>query len=268
MPLRLDRPVSLVLGGGGVRGMAHIGVLEALRERDVRVAEIVGTSVGALVAAFYAGVGVDLDELRDLGLGMTSRHLLAWGWLRRAPDAVRRRFAHRAGAIPESLERLAAARWDALHHGVERLGFVAYDRLSGDEVVGHSGQRALGLAEAARGAAALPYIFPPIACRAGDRPLVLADGGLVNCLPADVLFRAPFAPEQVLAVDISNSRRARAQSVARLEALGRANPGVPIVLATPATFGAGTILYRRRVLERLVESGRAAALAALDENSS
>ncbi|HKP11202.1 MAG TPA: patatin-like phospholipase family protein, partial [Blastocatellia bacterium] len=124
---RLDPrlPLSLALGAGGVRGMAHVGVLDALTARGFRVTEIVGASVGALILAFYAGVGYDVPTLRAFGVGLTSRHLLAWAWLRRAPDALRQRFQHRAGIIPESLERLAAASGTRLHHGVERIGLVA-----------------------------------------------------------------------------------------------------------------------------------------------
>ncbi len=45
------KTVGLVLSGGGVRGMAHIGILKALEERDIQVQCISGSSVGALVGA-------------------------------------------------------------------------------------------------------------------------------------------------------------------------------------------------------------------------
>jgi predicted acylesterase/phospholipase RssA len=86
--LNKDKPLSIVLGGGGVRGMAHVGLLESLIERDFRIAEMVGTSVGALIISFYAAVGLSLSEMRELGLNLTSRQLLAWAWLRRAPRWV------------------------------------------------------------------------------------------------------------------------------------------------------------------------------------
>ena len=101
-----------------------------------------------------------------------------------APDAVRRRFAYRAGAIPESIERLTRARWDRLHHGVERIGFVAYDRVRREEIVGHSAQCDLGLVEAARGAAALPFVFPVIECAAWGRRLKLADDTTILLIEA------------------------------------------------------------------------------------
>jgi NTE family protein len=262
-PLRRDLPLSLVLGAGGVRGLAHIGVLEVLAERGFRVTEMAGTSVGALIIAFHAAVGADIAELRELGLGMTTRHLMAWSWLRRAPEALRSRFLHRAGAIPASLDRLAAASWSPLHHGVERIGLVAYDALRREQVVGHSEQREIRLVDAARGAAALPAVFPPLVCEAGGRQLRLVDGGVVNRLPVDVLFADPFAPRQVLAVDISNTAAARRAGYERVMRLRRAHPDVPIEFVTPDTIGRATIFYRGESVADLIDAGRYATEAAL-----
>src|SRR2546425_13132170 len=55
---------TLVLGGGGMKGLAHIGVLQALLERGVRPAQIVASSVGALVGAAWAA-GRSIPELHD-----------------------------------------------------------------------------------------------------------------------------------------------------------------------------------------------------------
>ena len=49
-----NKSVSLVLGSGGARGMAHIGVIEVLEERGYQIAEIAGSSGGALVGGIYA----------------------------------------------------------------------------------------------------------------------------------------------------------------------------------------------------------------------
>ena len=47
--------VALVLSGGGAHGIAHIGVLEVLDSLGIRPSLVVGTSIGALVGALYAG---------------------------------------------------------------------------------------------------------------------------------------------------------------------------------------------------------------------
>ncbi|MGH7650101.1 MAG: patatin-like phospholipase family protein, partial [Gemmatimonadaceae bacterium] len=46
---------ALVLGGGGLKGFAHIGVIRALEERGIKPSVIAGTSIGALIGAAYAG---------------------------------------------------------------------------------------------------------------------------------------------------------------------------------------------------------------------
>lgn len=259
--LRLDpdKPLSIVLGAGGVRGLAHIGVLEVLAERGFRINEMVGTSVGALILAFYAAVGMDLDELRRLGLGMTSRHLLSWAWLRRSPEFIRRRYAHRAGTIPESIRILTETSGRKLHHGVERIGVVCYDLLRREEVFFHNLQTDFPLADATRGAAAIPGIFPSRKCVVAGRRMQLVDGGVTNRLPANYLFSVPFSPQQILAVDISNTNQNRADNLQKIEALRAAYSGIQIEIIAPETLGKGTVLYRREALRELIDAGRTAA---------
>ena len=61
-----DRPrVGLVLGGGGARGAAHIGVLKELERQHIPVDAIAGTSMGAIVGGLYAS-GVTPDELEEI----------------------------------------------------------------------------------------------------------------------------------------------------------------------------------------------------------
>src|SRR5689334_8033486 len=106
--LRLDQPLSVVLGAGSVRGLAHVAILAVLREAGFEIAEIAGTSVGAIVAAFYAAVGLDLNQIRDAGLGLTTRQLLGWALLRHASPATRQRWKRIAGVIPDHIERLSS----------------------------------------------------------------------------------------------------------------------------------------------------------------
>lgn len=254
-----DKPLSLVLGAGGVRGFAHVGVLEALTERGFRISEIVGTSAGAIIGSFYAAVGLSLADLRRLGLNMTSRHLLAWAWLRRAPAGIRRRFIHRAGIIPEYIQLLSDASGRTLHHGVNRLGVVCYDLNRREEVFFHYPDSEFPLEDAARGSAAIPGFFPSRRCEFAGRVLRLVDGGVVNCLPVDKLFAPPFAPQQVLVVDVSSHLTARAENAARVEILRQQQPQIPIVMLTPDTLGKGTVIYRQRDLQGLIDSGRRSA---------
>src|SRR5688572_29782986 len=66
--------IAIVLGAGGARGLAHIGVLEVLRERGYEVAGIAGVSMGAVVGGIHAAG--KLDEFRDWTLKLGRRQVL------------------------------------------------------------------------------------------------------------------------------------------------------------------------------------------------
>jgi len=61
-----NTPFTLVLGGGGMKGLAHVGVIQAFLERGHRPTRIIGSSVGALVGAAWAGgMGIALPNLLE-----------------------------------------------------------------------------------------------------------------------------------------------------------------------------------------------------------
>src|SRR3989441_650175 len=74
--VKRDTPFTLVLGGGGMKGVAHVGVLQALLERGHRPTRIIGSSVGALVGAAWAG-GMGIAKLREIALGLRRKDLFA-----------------------------------------------------------------------------------------------------------------------------------------------------------------------------------------------
>src|SRR5690349_20611119 len=69
-----DRKIALVLGGGGMKGFAHIGVIQALEERGIRPSLIAGTSIGAMVSAAFAA-GMSTNELGRRAEGLKRRDL-------------------------------------------------------------------------------------------------------------------------------------------------------------------------------------------------
>ena len=77
--------IGLALGGGAVLGAAHIGVLKAFEENDIRLAALTGTSIGAFIAALYA-FGKSADEISEFvheldWLDVTSLSLSKFGLL-------------------------------------------------------------------------------------------------------------------------------------------------------------------------------------------
>src|SRR5690348_18335777 len=119
--------VAVVLSAGGLRGAAHVGVLRALVRHGVPIDSIVGVSAGAIIAAYYAAVGLDFDEFSRDAEMFRGRHLLAYSLNVQLGYRFEPRLARACGVIPTRLQQLESARFERLHHGVSRLGIVCYD---------------------------------------------------------------------------------------------------------------------------------------------
>ena len=257
---RPELPLTIVLGAGAVRGLAHVGVMLELRAAGFRVQEMIGASVGALIAGFYGGVGLDLQELSHAGLSLRSSHLLAFALSRRAGKRAHPACIRLSGRIPDHLDRLARASFDTMHHGLRGLGIVCFDERSKREVVFHNHRPALPLDVAVRGASAIPGLFRPVIHTAGSRTYELIDAGVHNRLPVEVAFESPFEPRQVLAVDISKDPRHRLEHLERIGALRERHPAVPIdCICVEDTMHGRSVFYRSPYAARLLDAGRRTA---------
>ena len=176
--------VGLVLSAGGLRGAAHVGVLRQLVQHGIPVDAIVGVSAGAVIAAYYAAVGLTLDDLIDDAAAFRGRHLLTHSLNVRLAYRFEKRLGQWCGVIPDRLRRLETASFDRLHHGVQRLGIVCHDLHSGRPRYFSTGSD-LGatLNDAVRASASIPRLFPaaPVCC--GSETLRLTDGGVSDPVP-------------------------------------------------------------------------------------
>ncbi|HMO05918.1 MAG TPA: patatin-like phospholipase family protein [Kiritimatiellia bacterium] len=163
--------IGLALGGGGARGWAHLGVLRALADRQVRPAAIAGTSIGSLVGGFAAAGQLDalIAELR----GMDLKRVIGLFAERKLP---------RAGLV-DGRHVIALIREHLGNPVIESLALpfyaVATDAESGAEVVLDRGD----LVTAIRASISIPGMFSPVPWQGR----YLVDGGLVNPLPVSVL---------------------------------------------------------------------------------
>ena len=175
---------GVVLSSGGLRGFAHLGVLRKLLAEGLTIDVLVGVSAGAVLAGFYAGVGLGVEDMIDEAPVFRGRHVIMHGLTLRAPQVARPLLRRFCGVIPERLQQLDGARFDVLHHGVHSLGIVCHDRVTERTVylstLEHFG---VSLGMAVKGSATLPGIIP-------SRPVVrngvttcLVDGGLSDSLP-------------------------------------------------------------------------------------
>jgi len=180
------RGVGLALGGGGARGFAHIGVIEALGAAGVPVDAIGGTSMGAVIAAQYAA-GATPGEMRDIN----RRH-----WVRQNPlkDKTLPVVALLTG---RRLERMITAMFGDIQ--IEDL-WMPFFCVSADLTQAEMRVHTRGsLGRAVRASMSLPGMAIPV----HESGSMLVDGGLMNNVPADIL-RAMCG--KVVAVDVSPAK--------------------------------------------------------------
>jgi predicted acylesterase/phospholipase RssA/CRP-like cAMP-binding protein len=175
---------GLVLGGGGARGFAHLGVLRALEEAGVPIDAIGGTSVGAVMGALYA-LGMDHAERVERAVTAIARGPLVSPTLPLVALSSGRR-----------VDRLLAAHLGSVNIEDLPLGFfcVSANLTRAEEVIHERGP----LWPAARASLSLPGFLPPVYA-AGD---LLVDGAALNNLPVDVM-RGRLGSGCVVAVDVS-----------------------------------------------------------------
>jgi len=196
----VGRRVALVLGGGGLKGFAHIGVLRALEERGIVPDVYAGTSIGALIAAAYLG-GTPVDELQARAEALRKRDLFRINHLGMLLERMRSPSIY----LEEPLRALCA---DALSDVTfadlpKRLLVNTVDLDHGARVVwGLPGLENVSVRDAVYASCALPGFFPP--GRVGERTCI--DGGVVDNLPVSVA--SQFA-DLIVAVDVGSSDQSR-----------------------------------------------------------
>lgn len=177
----MTRRIGLVLGGGGSRGLAHIGVLQVLMREGIPIDLIVGTSMGAIVGALYAS-GIHPEEMVKTVQGMQGSQMFSLAHLFSARSRQR--------TLEEWLQaNLPVSTFEELQCP---LTAVAVDVVEGVEVTLDSGP----LVPALLASSAVPGIFPPV--RRGDQ--LLADGGVIDSLSTHLGYK--LGAEKVIAVDV------------------------------------------------------------------
>jgi len=209
--------IGLVLGGGGARGAAHIGVLQVLEREHIPVCKIAGTSMGSIVGGLYAA-GYSADEMQSIVTTLDWKSLFTDD-----PDRVempmRRKDAdyryllnfevgYKDGHIITPvgfvqgqkllllLRRLVISTWDV--HDFDRLSIpfraVATDIVAGKPVVFSSGDLALAM----RSSMSVPGAFAPTDV---DGKL-LVDGGVMDNVPVDVV--RSMGAQRLIVIDVGS----------------------------------------------------------------
>jgi NTE family protein len=183
-----QRRISLVLGSGGARGLAHIGVIRVLERRGWTIGTIAGSSMGALIGGFYAAG--KLDDYAEWVLDLTELNVLrfldiAWG----AAGMLKGQM------LMDTLQAFVG------RHRIEELPIpltiVATDVLSRQEVWLTRGD----LFDAIRASIAVPTVFTPHMIN--GRPLL--DGGILNPVPIAPTLQDP--TDAIIGVSLSGAPR-------------------------------------------------------------
>ena len=163
-----QKTVGLVLSGGGVRGMGHIGMLRALKEHSIDVSVVSGSSVGALVGALYAG-GRNFEEMLAF---FKETPLFKYNFLTiNKPGLV-----DTERYYPIFKEYIPFEDFESLH---KPLYVMATNLQKGVEEVFSKGELIMPLLASA----ALPPVFSPVEIN----HTLYADGGIMNNFPSEPL---------------------------------------------------------------------------------
>ncbi len=207
--------VGLVLGGGGAKGAAEVGVLKAIEQAGVKVDYIVGTSIGAIVGSLYAAgyTSAELDTLfcqqEWLSL-LTDRNMKLSSEPFKQVNGVTYIFGFPVidqnnpswgvlggGRVEQMIDSMLAAR-NAVEFESMPIPFrcVAAELRTATEVVLSEGT----VPQAVRASMAIPGLFKPVVINGRS----LFDGGMLNNLPVDVA--RDMGADIVIAVDLQQNR--------------------------------------------------------------
>ena len=178
--------LALVLGGGGCRGIGHIGVLKAFDELGVDFDFIVGTSVGSIIGSLYA-YGKTGAEIEQIVLGLKKRDIMGGGIPFVKPIKT------------EKIEKLLNEVFGDVKVFSELkkpLTIVCTDLKTGKEIDFNYGD----VAKVVSASCAVPGIFTPV--KYDDMHLI--DGGVRNNVPVDVAKK--MGANVVFAVDVNHLR--------------------------------------------------------------
>lgn len=186
IPIKLTKPVrvALVLGEGGARGMAHIGVLQELEEAQIPVDLIVGCSIGSFVGALYADEP-DIENLKEKLFKIKTSQLLFFN-----------PFSTKRGLLKDrALEKFMHSHLQSKEFDQLKIPLIVAttDLLSGEGVYLSNGP----IIPPVCASCAIPFFFQP-------RELygrILVDGALTDPIPIEGA--KPYHPEVIVAVDLS-----------------------------------------------------------------
>ena len=191
--------LGLALGGGGCRGIGHIGALKAFEELGIKFDYVAGTSAGSIVGSLYA-LGKSADEMISIAKGLKKKEITKGSIPFIKPAKSER--------LEEVLNRIYG---DIKVFSELKVPFsvVCTDLKTGKEVDFDYGN----VAKVVSGSCAVPGVFTPVV----NENMHLVDGGLRNNVPVDVVKK--MGANVVFAIDVNHLRGTGTGSLSTLSVL-------------------------------------------------
>ena len=190
------RRTVLVLGGGGMRGFCHIGVIRAIERLGLKIDEVVGTSMGAVMGALYAS-GMDSHKIAEVAGEISIKEYFRVNLLKFLVRGYRTASVYKGRTFQQFLRK-----W---------LPFAAFEEMprpffcnalslttGGSRFFGLPGSQQLAVADAVYASACLPTIFEPAAIE-GDHYI---DGGMTETLALRIAHAR--SADLIIGVDLSH----------------------------------------------------------------
>ena len=267
--------IALVLGGGGLKGFAHIGALRVLRERGIRPVLYAGSSIGALLAAASAG-GLEPSEMAWRAEQLKRRDLFRLNHYGMLMDRVRAPSLYEREPLRALVEQVVPTGTFLDLPQPVLVNTVDLQRCT-QVVWGLPGLQDVSVQDAVYASCALPGFFPP--GRVDGR--VCVDGGTVDNMPVSVAAVGAIGGpiDAIIAVDVGNAdlghkdtiesqgfasifmRSASAMMHALQEAPLAGWSGPPMLLVRPRVSHIGWFTFGH--VRELIEEGQRAMVAAL-----
>lgn len=168
----MERKVALVLGSGGARGLAHIGVIRALVKNGFQITSISGTSMGAVVGGIYAAG--KLDEYESWMLSLSKYDVFSLIDFTFGSEGI-----IKAERVLNEMKKFIPDR--QIEELPVKFAAVASDIINIEEVVITEGS----LFEAIRASIAIPMLITPVK----KNHTLIVDGGILNPVPVNRVYR-------------------------------------------------------------------------------
>ncbi|ABI67420.1 patatin-like phospholipase family protein [Syntrophomonas wolfei] len=278
------KSLGLALGGGGLKGLAHIGVLQVLEENSIPISAISGTSAGSIVAALYAS-GLSPWRMQELAMQLEVKDYIDYDiiafakffWALLLPGVK----ASLDGLIKgDKLEKLLYkwTRGKTLAESRIPIGIIACDIDSGQEIIfTNQNMEVTGprlvikealLSEAVRSSTSIPATFVPLQFRG----MQMVDGGVKEMVPVEV--QKIMGTDYILSVNLG--RESYAEKVTGITQIVSRSLNIMSyeTSATAEALFADLVIHPRvkavrlddiGQAEKIIRAGRRAAKAKIDE---